>query len=185
MPKTPKTTKHESVVLLLSGGLDSVTALYWLRHLNYEVHAMLADYGQQHVQELLFAKAHCHRLGILYTTVELPRLGGLSEQSWIVPNRNAILLHVGANLAVRLGFETVAIGCNSTDDVEFPDCRKAFIESVGASLRAAEIDVGIWAPFILKKKWEIAALARQLGAAFNTGLLFSDGKPPSAVLENK
>ena len=76
----PKTIIH-----LLSGGLDSVTMLYDLKAQGHSIHCVLFDYKQKHVQELTFAKGHCHRLGVLFTTIELPALGGLTEGSSAKP----------------------------------------------------------------------------------------------------
>jgi len=90
----PKTIIH-----LLSGGLDSVTMLYDLKQQGHNIHCLLFDYKQRHAQELLWAKEHATRCGVLYTTMELPQLGGLTEQSWIVPNRNAVFLSVAGNVA--------------------------------------------------------------------------------------
>jgi len=154
---TPKTIIH-----LLSGGLDSTTMLYDLHSKGDKVHALLVDYGQKHVQELTFAKAHCKRLGVLFTVACLPPLG-MDEQSWIVPNRNAILISLAVSTAVRAGAETVTIGCNADDAAGFPDCRPEFIAAMNATVKAAGINVEVCAPYLHRKKWEIAGLARELG----------------------
>lgn len=153
----PKTIIH-----LLSGGLDSTTMLYDLQSKGDKLHCVLADYGQRHVQELTFAKAHCKRLGVLFTMVCLPPLG-MDEASWIVPNRNAILIGIATSLAVRAGADTVTIGCNADDASGFPDCRPEFIAAMNSANKAAQINVEVCAPYIAKKKWEIAGLARELG----------------------
>lgn len=151
------------IVLLLSGGLDSVTLLYWLHAFGHEIHCVLFDYKQWHSQELTFAKIHCHRLRLLYTTIELPALGGLTEENWIVPNRNAILLSLAVNLAVKIKADTVTIGCNADDEAMFPDCRQSFINAMNHAVKQAGYDVEICAPFMCKRKWEIGGLARELG----------------------
>jgi len=56
-----------------------------------------------------------------FPRMELPQLGGLTEQSWIVPNRNAIFLSVAVNVACQAGADTVTIGCNKADAEYFPD----------------------------------------------------------------
>lgn len=152
-----------STVLLLSGGFDSVTLLYDLRSRCVLVHCLLVDYGQAHIKELGFAEAHCLRLGVLFTRATLPSLGGLTDGNWIVPNRNAILISVAVNLAVKAKAETITIGCNLDDKEAFPDCRPEFFDAMNSALRAAEIRVQVCAPYILKRKWEIGATARELG----------------------
>lgn len=153
--------KH--VVLLLSGGLDSVTLLYWLIAEAVKVHCVLFDYGQQHVQELLWAKSHCSRMNTLYTTIQLPKLGGLTDESWVVPNRNAIMLMLAANVAIEAKAESVVIGCNADDAEMFPDCRWATLDALNHALKLAQLPVEICAPFINKRKWEIGGLAQELG----------------------
>ena len=153
----------KTIIHLLSGGLDSVTMLYDLKAQGHSVHALLFDYQQRHKQELLWAKQHASRLGVLFTTMDLPALGGLNEQSWIVPNRNAVFLSVAVNVAHSAGADTVTIGCNADDAENFPDCRKEFLDAMNAAVCAAGYDVEICAPYIDKRKWEIGDLARQFG----------------------
>jgi 7-cyano-7-deazaguanine synthase len=155
------------VVHLLSGGLDSVTLLYDLVGQGCKVHCVLFDYHQQHVQELTFAKLHCHRLNVLFTTVQLPKLGGLTDKSWIVPNRNAIMLMMAVNVAVEAGAESVTIGCNADDAEMFHDCRWAAIDALNHALKVSHINVEICAPYINKRKWQIAGAAREMGVPAN------------------
>lgn len=154
------TPKH--IIHLLSGGLDSVTLLYDLHGQGCKVHAILFDYKQQHSQELVWARHHCHRLNVLFTTIELPNLGGLTDASWIVPNRNPIMLMLAVNLAVAAGADTVTIGCNADDSEMFPDCRWAVMDALNHAIKLSGIGVEICAPYIQKRKWEIAGLAREM-----------------------
>jgi 7-cyano-7-deazaguanine synthase len=158
----PKTIIH-----LLSGGLDSVTMLYDLTTKGHRVHALLFDYKQAHAQELIWAKHHAQRCGALFTTVDLPNLGGLTDENWIVPNRNAIFLSVAVNLAVRANADTVTIGCNAEDEAYFPDCRRSFLDAMNATVKAAGYNVEICAPYLDWPKWKIGGLARELGVQPN------------------
>ncbi len=141
--------------------------LYDLRQQGHNVHCLLFDYKQQHVQELTFAKLHCRRLGVLFTVIDLPPLGGLTDQNWVVPNRNAIMLSLAVNLAVKAGAESVTIGCNKEDEAGFPDCRQAFIQTFNNMLTTAEMPVEVCAPFLDWPKWKIARLASDLGVPAN------------------
>lgn len=152
-----------TIIHLLSGGLDSVTMLYDLRQQGHNIHCLLFDYEQRHKQELLWAKQHATRCGALYTVLTLPPLGGLTEQSWVVPNRNAIFLSVAVNVAHQAGADTVTIGCNADDAAAFPDCREEFLRAMNLATLAAGYDVEICAPYLKKTKWDIAKLAHQLG----------------------
>lgn len=154
-------------VLCLSGGMDSTVLLYDLVGQFHKVHCVLFEYGQKHVQELTFAQSHCHRLGCLWTTIELPKLRGSTltdgKGGVVVPFRNAILLSHAVNLAVDLGAKFVAYGCNKADAEGFPDCRQRFIDAMNATLKASEIDVQIQTPYLDFAKWRIAELARIMG----------------------
>lgn len=154
----PKTIIH-----LLSGGLDSVTMLYDLHGQGCKVHCVLFDYGQHHVQELTFAKGHCHRLGLLFTTVTLPKLGGLTDASWIVPFRNPIMLAIAANIAIQANADEITIGCNKDDEEQFPDCRRAVLDAMNHALKLSGYSVQIAAPYLEKRKWEIGGMAREMG----------------------
>ena len=148
--------KPTQIVHLLSGGLDSVTLLYDLHSKGHSVFCLLCDYKQRHVQELLFAKTHCRRLGVRWCVIDLPALGGLTEKSWIVPNRNAILLAFAVNKAIEIGANYVTIGCNAEDEWMFPDCSKRFIEATNKVAEASRAKVKVLAPYVGWTKAQIA-----------------------------
>jgi 7-cyano-7-deazaguanine synthase len=154
----PKTIVH-----LLSGGLDSVTMLYDLVGQGHFVHCVLFDYHQQHAQELTFAKVHCHRLNVMFTTVELPRLGGLTDGDWVVPFRNPIMLSIAVNIAVQAKADTVCIACNRDDREAFKDCQWAVIDALQHAVTLSGYQVELCAPYIDKRKWEILDLAKTFG----------------------
>lgn len=153
----------KTIIHLLSGGLDSVTMLYDLVSEGHFVHALLFDYRQRHKQELQWAKTHAERCRILYTIIDLPELGGLTDQSWIVPNRNAVFLSLAVSLASKAGADTVTIGCNADDAEYFQDCRKEFLDAMNVVTRSAGYDIEICAPYINKPKAWIGGLAQQIG----------------------
>lgn len=154
---------NKTIVHLLSGGLDSVTMLYDLKKQGHNIHCLLFDYEQKHSQELDLAEYHANACQLMFTTIQLPDLGGLTEKSWIVPNRNCIMLGLAVNLAVRAGADTVTIGCNKDDEAAFPDCRMAFIQLFNTMLTTTETPVEVCAPYIDWPKWKIVAQARNLG----------------------
>ncbi len=158
----PKTIIH-----LLSGGLDSVTMLYDLKQQGHSIHCLLFDYRQRHKQELEWAKHHAKRCNVLWTVKELPELGGLTEQSWIVPNRNMIFLSIAVNVACQAGADTVTIGCNAEDEAYFPDCRIRFIDSMNEAVKMAGYEIEICAPYMQWPKWRIGGLAQELGVSPN------------------
>ncbi len=165
------TTQMKHTLHLLSGGLDSVVMLYDLVGQGHKVHALLFDYQQRHVQELIWAKHHVHRLGLLFNTITIPQLRGSTltdgTGSMVVPNRNAIMLSFAVNLAVSLEIEEITYACNKDDEANFPDCRMAFVQMFNTMLRTAEIQVEVLTPYISKSKAWIAAHGQQLGVRFD------------------
>lgn len=157
----PKTIIH-----LLSGGMDSVVLLYDLCEQGHKVHCVLFDYKQRHVKELDFAVWHSRLRAVKHTLIELPQLRGseLTDGSGgvIVPNRNAILLSIAVNLAIAAKADTVTFAANADDESVFPDCRKLFIDSMNASVKAAGYDVEICAPYLDWPKWKIGAKAQEM-----------------------
>lgn len=164
--------------------------LYDLIHQECKVHCILFDYGQRHAaNELNFARFHCNRLRLIFSTVTLPQLKGSSltdddSKSMVVPGRNAILLSLAVNLAVAGGADAVTYACNKEDEANFPDCRMAFVQAYNILLLNAEIPVEICAPYIDKPKWWIAALGRELKVPLEqTWSCYKGGSEPCGVCE--
>ena len=173
--------KH--IIHLLSGGLDSTVMLYDLLNQGCKVHCALFNYHQKHVQELEFAKWHCRITNTLFTTIEVPQLRGSEltdgSGSFVVPNRNAILLSLAVNLAVSAGAEAVTFAANKDDEAGFPDCRMAFVQTFNNMLTTAEIPVEVCAPYLDKSKWWIHGLGREMGVDMrHTWSCYRGGKEP-------
>lgn len=171
------------IIHLLSGGMDSVVMLYDLHGQGHNIHAVLFDYKQRHIQELQWAKHHCRILGLMFTTIKIPQLKGseltAGSGGVVVPNRNAIFLSHAVNLAVAANANTVTYACNSDDEKVFPDCRMAFVQTFNNMLRTSEIQVEVCAPYIDKRKWWIAGLGKEMGIDFSyTWSCYRGGKEP-------
>ena len=136
-------------VVLLSGGLDSATALAIAREQGFACHALSVDYGQRHAAELDAARrvarsggAREHRI----MHVDLAGIGGsaLTDRAIAVPEnpsegipvtyvpaRNTIMLALALAWVEVLGARDMFIGVNVLDSSGYPDCRPEFIESFG------------------------------------------------------
>lgn len=170
------------IILLLSGGLDSTVLLYWLLNKGFRVHCVLFDYGQRHQTELNYAKAHCRKTESLFTILSIPTLNGSKltdgSDSWVVPNRNAVMLSMAVNLAVVAKADSVAYACNADDQADFPDCRPKFLEAFNtASILATGIEVT--APFMDITKRQIVEIGRGLGVDMSeTWSCYAGGNEP-------
>lgn len=158
----------KTVLLLLSGGLDSTVLLHDLIAQKVGVGAILFDYGQKHSKELDLARAHCHATQVGHRTIRLDRVFTNSKLvdgkgSVIVPNRNMTFLSIAASIAACSGIESVAIACNLDDKQTFLDCRPAFLNCMNEALSLAGTGVEICAPYLSMTKKEIVRRGRKLG----------------------
>jgi 7-cyano-7-deazaguanine synthase len=179
-------------VVLLSGGLDSATALAVARAEEYECFALSFDYGQRHARELesavklataLGARRHLtlrldlRAIGGSALTDDLPVPKGRSDAAigtgipvTYVPARNTIFLSHALAWAEVLGAEDIFIGVNALDYSGYPDCRPEFIEAFErlANLATQAGVEGrsrfrVHAPLITLTKAQIVARAYELG----------------------
>lgn len=138
---------NQRAVVLLSGGLDSATALAIARHQGLQCHALSVDYGQRHRVELEAAAQVAVALGAVEhrtLRVDLGGIGGsaLTDPSIAVPEspqigipvtyvpaRNTVMLAFALGWAEVLRASHIFIGVNAIDYSGYPDCRPAFIEA--------------------------------------------------------
>ncbi|MEJ2389612.1 MAG: 7-cyano-7-deazaguanine synthase QueC [Chromatiaceae bacterium] len=136
-----------AAVVLLSGGLDSATALAIARDAGYACHALSIDYGQRHRAELEAARGVAGALGAIghkEIRITLDAIGGsaLTDHQIAVPEepsagipvtyvpaRNTVLLALALGWAEVLAARDIFIGVNAVDYSGYPDCRPAFIEA--------------------------------------------------------
>jgi len=177
-------------VVLLSGGLDSATALAIARSRGFECRTLAVSYGQRHAVELQAAALLSKQLGAVehrQMNVDLAAIGGsaLTDPSLAIPDRPTTgipVTYVPARntlfLALALGWAEVCeardiyIGVNAVDYSGYPDCRPEFIESF-ESLAAIATRSGvegarfrIQAPLMAMSKGEIIRKGRALGVDY-------------------
>src|SRR3990170_2115346 len=134
-------------VVLLSGGLDSATALAIAREQGLRCHALSVDYGQRHRAELDAAArvamalgAHEHRtlridLGgiggsaLTDASIAVPESPQIGIPVTYVPARNTVMLSFALGWAEVLEAPKIFIGVNAVDYSGYPDCRPVFIAS--------------------------------------------------------
>lgn len=174
-------------VIILSGGMDSVTLLYDMR--NRIALAVTFDYGSNHnAREIECAAWHCRRLGVEHIVIPLSFMGkyfkssllegaekipeghyeDANMKSTVVPFRNGIMLSVACGLAESRGLRNVMIANHGGDHAIYPDCRGEFIDAMSRAMRAGTYEgIEILAPFTHITKTEIAARGHNLGVDFS------------------
>lgn len=135
----------KKAVILLSGGLDSATALAIAKSEGFECYCLSLDYHQRHIAELQAAKLIADALGAAEHRVfqlDLSTFGGsaLTDDAIAVPEqfaegipvtyvpaRNTIMLSLALAWAEVLGARDIFIGVNALDYSGYPDCRSEYI----------------------------------------------------------
>ena len=177
------------VVVLCSGGMDSVTALYWARREHAVMAAVSFDYGSKHnPRELPFAAEHAAQLGVRHEIIpllfmnrlfasDLLSSGGeipeghyeaVNMKQTVVPFRNAIMLSIATGFAESIGAGGLIIAAHAGDHVIYPDCREDFMQAMGETMkRGTYAGVQLLRPFIAFTKGQIVAEGVSLGLDFS------------------
>jgi 7-cyano-7-deazaguanine synthase len=181
-------------VVLVSGGIDSATALAMAARDGFETYALSFDYGQRHRREVVAAEkiatafgARRHRVAkidlrvfggsALTDEIAVPKARTAHELSHgipltYVPARNTIFLSYALAWAEVLDVRDIFIGVNAIDYSGYPDCRPEFIAAfeklamlaTKAGTEGAQFHVH--APLISMSKAEIIRVASELGVDF-------------------
>ena len=151
-------------LVVLSGGQDSTTCLFWAKGRFDEVHAITFDYAQRHRREIDAARKVAELAGVAsHAVVEVgPMLKGRSPltnpdeeletyssyaemdgiigdrvELTFVPMRNAFFLTLAANRAVVASIFDLVTGVCQQDNANYPDCRQTFIDAQAAAINTA------------------------------------------------
>ena len=158
------------VVVLCSGGMDSVTALHWARA-RHDVRAAVSfDYGAKHNhREIPLAAEQAKIAGVPHTVIPLDFIGRLfasdllksggdipeghyadaNMQRTVVPFRNGIMLAAAAGLAESISAEGLVIAAHGGDHAIYPDCREEFMQAMGAAMKTGTYaGIELLRPFI-------------------------------------
>ena len=197
-------TKKDKALVVLSGGQDSTTCLYWAidRFGIDNVSSVTFDYGQRHRIELQCAARVAEHAGVPNTCLPIDTfraLGGdaLTDSSidvaaekspatglpnTFVPGRNLIFLTFAAAFAYQRDIDHLVTGVAQTDYSGYPDCREQTIDALQQALRLG-MDSGVFihAPLMHLSKRQTVELARDLGglaAMAFTHTCYNGARPP-------
>ena len=176
------------VIVLCSGGMDSVAALHWAARHHTVAAAVSFDYGSKHnAREIPFAAEHARSLGVPHTIIPLDFIANLfasdllktggavpeghyedkTMRQTVVPFRNGIMLAAAGGLAESLGAEGLVIAAHSGDHAIYPDCREDFMRAMGDALRLGTYaGIQLLRPFIAFTKGQIVLEGKKLGVDF-------------------
>lgn len=184
-------------VVLLSGGQDSTTSLYWALQNFDEVLAISVFYGQRHSVELRAARAIAAAAGVPHSELDLYVLGQLADSALVdaakpieafggrvdaempqglptsfVPGRNLLFLSIAASFAVKHGARDIVTGVCQTDFSGYPDCRRSFVDAFEATMNAAMPSsagpLRVLTPLMWLTKAETVRLAKRLPGCWSS-----------------
>ncbi len=199
----------KKAIVLLSGGLDSATVLYYALDQGYAVRALVFDYGQRHRKEIAAAKAVARAAGVALEVVKISMpwkgsslldanvrvpVSGVKKgviPSTYVPARNIIFLSFAASFAEATGARAIFIGANALDYSGYPDCRPAFFKAfqkaldVGLKAGVEHHGVRIETPLLRMSKAQIIRLGVKLGVPYEkTWSCYQGGFRPCGVCDS-
>jgi 7-cyano-7-deazaguanine synthase len=179
-----------TVVMALSGGMDSATLLGYYLSQGYNVFCCLFRYGSKHnIWENIAAEniiMHYEKFGFSFdyrflniTPAMEPIQSSLLKSSpneipeghyaadnmkqTVVPGRNLIFASIMAGIAESIGASIISLGMHSGDHHIYPDCRPDFIYSLSETIRlSSDGYVYVSAPFMYKNKKSILGLGYSL-----------------------
>lgn len=175
------------MLIVLSGGMDSVTLLWDYR--DRIAAAVTFQYGSNHnLMEARYARLNCEKLGIKWIEIDLSFMGqhfhsslldgaeSVPEGSYgndnmrstVVPFRNGIMLSVAAGLAESLGLQGLMLANHGGDHEIYPDCRPDFVKAMGEAIAAGTYEhLRLEAPYTNITKSDIARRGKALGVDYS------------------
>jgi len=180
---------HRGAVVLLSGGMDSATALAIALRETRPVHALTFLYGQRHRREVRSARALARHYAVAaHEVVRLPvagllpsaltdphrqlpagREGRTTIPATYVPARNTVLLSLALGYAESRGLDRIYLGANAIDYSGYPDCRPEYFrafERLAALATREGVEQGwrprVVTPLLRKSKGDIVRLGERL-----------------------
>ncbi len=183
-------SEPQKAVVLLSGGLDSATALAVAQAAGFDCYALSLDYGQRHSAELAAAARVATAAGVAEhkilpltldaiggsaltdTSIAVPETPGEGIPVTYVPARNTIFLSLALAWAEVLGAHDIYVGVNAVDYSGYPDCRPEYIaafERMANLATKAGVEgetLRIQAPLIELSKADIIGLGMRLGVDY-------------------
>jgi 7-cyano-7-deazaguanine synthase len=169
------------LVILFSGGADSMLLLQLALALDYTPLCVMTDYGQKHIKELDYAKNQLTHFGVAYRIVKLEnytvnsgltgdnvpgKYGGVNEMN--VPGRNTVFIGIAAGIAESEGVDEIWFGADFSDRInKFPDCFQEFTYRMNEVLKVSgSYPMKLRAPLLgLTKEMVIGLLTKTYGVS--------------------
>ena len=188
-------------LVLLSGGMDSATCLWWFKDRGIgQLYTLSFDYNQRHKIELEYSRKLSHIAGAVRHKVigaDLTQIGGSpltdpnidvpaasdgTQIQTVVPFRNTIFMALSAAYAETEGIENICIAAVKDDYAAYRDCRREFYDSLEQALSLGatrERAICIHTPLIHMWKSQVVATGLKLGVPYEHTHTCYEGKRPA------
>ena len=170
-----------TALVILSGGQDSTTSLFWAKKRWDLIEAITFDYGQRHRIEIESAKKVAEIAGIAHKIVKFSALEQIADNAMIkneeitinqvtglpttfVPGRNLLFVTLAAGYAYGKGIKNLVLGVSQVDYSGYPDCRRETIKSLEKTISLGmDMEFTIYTPLIDIDKKGTVLMAKELG----------------------
>ncbi len=188
-------------ILLLSGGMDSTTLLWWMKAQGIsEIHTVAIDYGQRHLIELTYSaelsriagtQSHC------VLKLDLTQIGGSpltdarlnmpdaktgQQINTVVPYRNMLFVTLTAAWAETQGIIDIFLSPVKDDETSYRDCRRPFYNALEKALSSGathDTQMHIHTPFVDKWKTEVVKMGLALHVPYDKTHTCYEGTRPA------
>lgn len=198
---TSKQGNNKPCVVLVSGGMDSSTLLWWALDNGWIPHAVNIDYNQRHKREMEATKKLCKKLKVSLKVIKfdlsqfgdspltnknikVPKQSDNKQRSTVVGYRNTFFTTIAAAYAQMIGAHDIFIAPCYEDFQNYRDCRSEFYESLQETLSLGsteeDYNINVHRPFIKMNKAEIIMIGRSLdpsGFIYKNAYTCYNGKP--------
>ena len=196
---------QKKAVVLLSGGLDSSTVLYYAKKQGFSCQCLIFDYGQRHRKEIRSALKIARKAGSKATVIrfkfplkdsslldrsrKLPvNLNPLEQKglpSTYVPGRNTVFLSFALSFAETIQASAIFVGANAIDFSGYPDCRPVYYKAWQKLINSLGMKIKIVAPLLYLDKKQIVELGKSLKVPLeHTWSCYEGAKYPCGVCDS-
>ncbi len=193
--------ENNKALVLLSGGLDSSTALYWAKSQGYDVMALSVNYYRRPPKEREGAKYMCERLGVRNIEIPLPFVKEIDDlrdfdfplpaldQSppGYIPVKNLMFYSIAAYFAELYGINTFVGGQIKSDNGQYPDASPKFFSALSGLIKKSTVThkkrgLAIEFPFVELEKPRVVQKALELGVPLKrTWSCYEDQEVPCEI----
>lgn len=155
--------ERKSVLILLSGGIDSATCIQYYKQQNYMVYTLFVNYGQEHFNQELNAAIAVSKY--YHVPLEILEINSINIPNGYIPGRNLMLLSIGL-MKCKFNKGLICIGIHS--GTEYSDCSPKFeklMQSIFILYEEGRIRLDT--PFLHWTKSELIDYAREINLPFH------------------